>query len=141
MTNQSTINNYELRAEELRIGNLIDTEDGPMWIQCIRMLEGRYVVDVLPRFSSGRGRKVLPIEAVESIKLTPEILEKAGFEDMGKGHPPARYKCKPPFSYVITHFESEPEEFVFGDLTPIRYVHDLQNLFWCLTGDELDLQL
>jgi hypothetical protein len=79
------------------------------------------------------------------IKLSPEILEKAGFKKMkGWGTPLYRYG-----DIII----SQPLEdsFSFGyyreagrrgtTATGFKYVHELQNLVFALTGTELTIEL
>jgi len=79
-----------------------------------------------------------PLASFEPIVLTVELLEKAGFE-----------KTKHLFT---TYFETdglrlkvEDDDFqpvcgkeAFG--LPVQYVHQLQNLYYSLTGKELDIR-
>lgn len=115
-----------IKANELRIGN---------WI---RVFGGYAKVKLIP--------SELPIEP---IPLTPEILEKCGFvEDRGNY-----------WVDLMTHYlelinklqgwfpvyaqtpelSSEAEQRVL--LNRIDYLHQLQNLFFALTGTELNIDL
>jgi hypothetical protein len=78
----------------------------------------------------------------EPIPLTPKILKKAGFEPMNYGDGG--------FFYEITHgdftfTQGDKNGFceVFLNDTNLRvqYVHQLQNLYFALTGEELTINL
>lgn len=71
------------------------------------------------------------------VKLTPEIFEKAGFESFGVG-----------YLHVGTEILIHPFEAgykLFGSEWPIGkpffHVHQLQNLYFVLTGEELEIKL
>lgn len=80
----------------------------------------------------------------EPIPLTPEILEKAGFKwniyhqafhradfvyDLNSKHPEGS-------GYSLDTFRR-----VDCIVQPIKYLHQLQNIFYCLTGEELTINL
>jgi len=108
---------------ELRIGNWVKTIEGEIQIQ------NGWEID--------EGNETHPIP------LTEEWLERLGFNDDGfkqyeftKGG----IKVKKD-SYAI----SDPNWFVFhgfinqySELVSLKYVHSLQNLYFCLTNEELE---
>lgn len=82
--------------------------------------------------------------SAEPIPLTPEILEKCGFDCGFSG-----YK-KDGFAFTIWHNGKEGQDkdsFIIQDnvtqceLTTIKYLHQLQNLIFALTGTELEISL
>lgn len=66
---------------------------------------------------------------IDPIPLTPEILEKAGFEKMANT---LDWSC---YNEKIDHF------FFHSPDSRIQTVHQLQNLYFALTGEELNINL
>lgn len=120
-----------IQANELRIGNKIKFNN---------YLEKERIVTVNARFFSslagGRSTEEMkPDEEINNyysgIPLTPEILDKCGL--MGGGMFPA-----------IEYFTLESGSLFFeGYYTTvdIKYLHQLQNLYFALTGEELEVKL
>jgi hypothetical protein len=85
-----------------------------------------------------------PVDVLYPIPLTPEILEKAGFEyaagfaDSYNRHPITLYNN--PFKEGWT-VENLFEQQIKDDLLVIQHVHQLQNLYFALTGKELTINL
>lgn len=107
-----------INANELRIGNLVE-KNGVV-----------YVADFIT---------IRMAHNYNPIPLTPEILEKAGFEiqisqiDFWK-------KGK-----VYMYWDGEELSANFGHIEQldvhVKYLHQLQNLFFALTGEELTVSL
>lgn len=112
-----------MKENELRIGNWVD-----------------YSGSIIPVASIYIGQSTL--EYADPIPLTPEILEKAGFE----------------WSIYHQAFHKENFEFDINECFPkgyslstfkrrflivskIKYLHQLQNLYYALTGEELEIKL
>lgn len=92
---------------------------------------------------------------IEGIVLTPEILEKCGFYYKPCGISGADMWQGMGFWYRVN--ELPHQEFLLrGDFSRkkpialklvgwfnsnIEYLHQLQNLYWCLCGEELDIKL
>lgn len=77
---------------------------------------------------------------VDPIPLTPEILEKCGFEYEGistltKDGFPVYFKKKGAALQAFVHYLDKPIK------VPCEYVHQLQNLVYILTGEELNVEL
>jgi hypothetical protein len=80
------------------------------------------------------------ISQVEPVPLTPELLETAGFEASFHGYKKdgflfALWHYKDTDGYLVQYNQTEHE------VTIIHYVHQLQNLYFALTGKELELSL
>ncbi len=91
------------------------------------------------------------LEVTKPIPLTPEWLEKFGFEKLSDGAPIYCYKISGWSRLVIGGLTNEFKLFelqsvdVKGNefkeiiaIEPIKYVHQLQNLYFALTGNELN---
>lgn len=79
-------------------------------------------------------------EMFEPIPLTEEWLLKFGFENIGGYLWNCRELGENRFinnPYGITHFEIKGHY----EKKHIQYVHQLQNLYWCLCGKELEINL
>jgi len=83
------------------------------------------------------------IDAFKPIPLTPEILEKAGFEKKDMGIVWQYGKRGRNFWFLILH-DPKFEHFCFDSPHHthfFKYVHQLQNLIFALTGEELAIEL
>jgi len=116
-----------MKATELRIGN---------WVHAKGInVDGEVSIDILRLITDGKGKDYKPIP------LTEEWLEKFGFEEKRKGR------------YVIMSKYIDDDTFIDWDgdgswglqqsddwvtFPPtIKYIHQLQNLYFALTGEEL----
>lgn len=105
-----------IKANELRIGNIINSEYG------ILSAHGSMISDI-----DNGSFIALPIP------LTPEILEKCGFEKSGfdwfiHDFYLYHYPLSELFVYKYNYAERE-----------IQHLHQLQNLYFALTGTELEI--
>lgn len=131
-----------IQATELRIGNWVlelawDEDAGgnivgdPEGDQYVHVTVGllKYINDGNPPPSG--------ITRYEGIPLTPEILEKAGFESIYTNE----YRIAvdlPNSSYFIVGFVTGiPMEGFYSNGVYLKYVHQLQNIFFSLCGEEL----
>jgi hypothetical protein len=85
------------------------------------------------------------LHEIDPIPLTPEILEKVGFEKLGVEEDDIFYRL--PFGYLLGkqltisgYFEFDGK-FITHGKPEIKYVHTLQNLYFALTGTELTIEL
>jgi len=85
-----------------------------------------------------------PISVLNPIALTPEILEKCGF----KIRPTGGYckKISNNFEFYILTLGNMDEFYLLqfdsaGIMCPCKYLHQLQNLYLTLTGEELNPNL
>ena len=80
-------------------------------------------------------------DQIQPIPLTPEILEKCGFEktnriDFGEPNP-----CYTNFSLsLMIRHNSYFIDWMGGNIE-VKYLHQLQNIYFSLTGEELDVKL
>ena len=121
-----------MKANELRLGNYV-IED-----KKISRITG---IDDETRISTDLG--FFPytfIEEINPVPLTEEWLEKFGFEKIGTNY---QYK------WFLLHGNNKTGtvDFLLNEpysgkynATVLKHVHQLQNLFWCLTGQELTIK-
>jgi hypothetical protein len=110
---------------ELRLGNWVDNVG-----------DKEYVTALAVNFLATNGQIGIDIEKVYPIPLTPDILEKCGFrymEELNGLH----YKGHVVFKTISGDWIIDIER--KGLLINIYTLHQLQNLYFALTGDELQI--
>ena len=125
-----------INANELRIGNVVYTAFNPKGMKVPTVLDADYF------------RKVLDYGGNEfySIPLSPEILEAAGFEQTSNFHPEGpihTIKHKNGITFEVCylyHMVDVVENIGRIRIQNIKYLHQLQNLIWCLCGEELEIK-
>ena len=134
-------------ANELRIGNLIQTEKYGVKIE-VKAIFGKYGLEC---GNSGNDYDDYSpdIKDVKPIPLTEEWLIKFGFEaysthvnyielqiksNKPSNHVVIRYGLQRDYFNIFNHSECDFTEMQY--LTEVKFVHQLQNLFYCLSGGE-----
>ena len=121
-----------VNANELRLGNWVQHEPYPdeIWQVDYKLFES------------------IDLQLVEcvGIPLTPEILEKAGFEKLNtemsgckvyqKDFWRVAYSYRDENCFKLWHRQVSPPTW---RLAEFAYIHQLQNLYFALTGEELTL--
>ena len=121
-----------MNAKELRTGNYVKIGEEHESYNCV----GKTIKWELSNFYSLE-KGYNNIEWFDSISLTEEWLLRFGFTPILCFDKPRTIKClKQNFSIVS---KNDYFDFRFNDfkLTQIKYVHQLQNLYFSLTGEEL----
>lgn len=119
-----------IKTTELRLGNLIYDSDYKSNIT-VKAIQGNPLL----------------YEHWHPIELTPEILEKCGFVEKEN-----RNSDGDEISWQQLHLQGGRNFFTYYwgkldihdgdiDLSHIKYLHQLQNLFFYVTGEELNVQL
>ncbi len=129
-----------IQNKDLRIGNIIS-------IKRNYQIEFNEVIGIsddnvsITSLLDGGNFPRMELDLLQPIPLSPEILEKCGFEKDRYG-----------FGFSNSNFslywtEKRPERFlpcwkenVSSDIN-LRYLHQLQNCFYVLTGEELTIKL
>jgi hypothetical protein len=125
-----------MTANELRIGNWIyNSKGGPSKINEIkRHPSGERDFAHIVTFQ-GLGSFGGYVEDFRPIPLTPEILEKCGWEEYAIGY----YRLD---EFYIYYDNSGLNVYRFRDYpVTVKYLHQLQNLYFALTGTELNITL
>lgn len=138
----------EIKAGELRLGNYIYTEiqNGYDPKGIVKVTSINAFDNAINHWKDGPGSGSLKVWQYQGIPITPEILENAGFEsndiddnwtiyeDEEKGI--SGMNIKPYLNgYAFNPYGNE----VLG--VPCYYLHQLQNLYFVLTNQELTVNL
>lgn len=77
---------------------------------------------------------------IKPIELTPEILEAAGFVNVNHIHGYSFYNFQQKNRPVIRIYDSKTEVHTYILNNHVKYLHQLQNLYFALTGEELTIK-
>jgi len=126
-----------MKPNELRIGNLVRyANDGS---NCIVTLVGELGLSV--EVVKTKEITWIEFEEFEPILLTPEILEKAGFAYNDLDGDSGFWQIKHPNAAGLIQILEGEEGFTYSFQSTIKHLHQLQNLYFALTGEELDITL
>ncbi len=134
-----------MKAEELRIGNLVLRATGWDKNGVPFFSDNLYMVDNISSFSIGihdfpefQGCNEIPIKDLEPILLTEDWLIKFGFEIK------ENVLIKEGFRIFRGYWDSidlnQGSEYSGVAIQKIKTVHELQNIYYILTGKELELK-
>jgi hypothetical protein len=145
---------HKIKAEELKIGNYLISPHREIFIeeneQPVLVMPPEYIrvneilEDGVNRTTDMDNKLVAdyPYEGLTPIPLTPEMLEKAGFiNDRKGGIMVEEYSTASQGTFKgqwqITLIDAIPHPL----RNNIQYLHQLQNLYFALTGEELPITL
>jgi hypothetical protein len=125
-----------IKSNELRVGNYLLFDGLPNRVASIHS-------DDTMRFYTGQSEKThgcygMEDERINPVPLTPDILEKAGAKNDGREFILNVGALKMKFRYN-TEWYSELGEIYLG--SHVQYLHQLQNLRFAITGNELEINL
>jgi hypothetical protein len=113
-----------IQANELRIGNWVRIRESDTKVQV-----EAYMLNVSE------------LSNCQPIPLTPEILEKCGFERLTHktegGYKSSIYSYRGKYSFTV-FFDDGKLSVSFWQGNEKQYLHQLQNLYFALTGEELN---
>ena len=129
-----------MNARELRIGNWIFHTGGLGYIQ----VTGEMIAHI-ERFPDEKFMTSPPRDILKPIELTGERLIKCGFENIFNNE---IFKIRTIEETLFLQVQKVEHGYVAGikntagyiSLTMINYLHQLQNLYYCLTGKELEIK-
>ena len=119
-----------IQANECRINNWVRYDNREFQIHAI--------AEEFPCLNTDEfGIGVVSWKSLEPIPLSPEILENCGFEKDRYGFNHRDEHLSFYYKHGIANGTYEPawKETLIG--TPIKYIHQLQNLYFSLCGEEL----
>lgn len=140
---------YKLKANELRIGNLVSINGEAITIKSIEFNPASQEYYI--RVSYPHNYIQLKVEALEPILLTEEWLLKMGFTKDGL------FKNEYVFTlgkfffsfnnhmiYLINGYEGDVLNYVGSEITDgdnyIKHIHQVQNVYYSLTNEELTIR-
>jgi len=125
-----------IKPNELRIGNLVYHYEWNKLGKKLTPDSGRVTA------INGKSVTVGPYQRakIEGIPLTQEILEKCGFKKFERQRGIVQWENEAGHTVEYTNGEwSLSPEFNFW--IDVKYLHQLQNLYFALTGQELEVNL
>jgi len=136
-----------IQANELRIGNWVANVHTGVPVKVLEVLTSSILIntDTL-KFTKSY---TVPSKAYKGIPLTPEILQQLGFRFSPCGISGADMWQGMPFwsndDFVLRGNISTAKGGVLRLAgyfnSSVKYLHQLQNLYWCLCGHELEINL
>jgi hypothetical protein len=123
-----------ITPQELRIGNIVN-----------RINFGPHVITAIKHGEVRTDKGTLPIRAIEGIPLTEEWLLKFGFTqpliqcwklEISKDDD-ERMRSSIQISFAGCGYAQVCRSGINAKSAPVQYVHQLQNLYFALTGQEL----
>lgn len=130
-----------IAAQELRIGNWLKYNDLPITVSGISSTNFTCTY---------KGLLYMNMEDCQSIELSPEILDKCGFENLKiemsgcqvwnipNTHWRIAMSYRDEICFKLWHKQVSPPTWL---LSEFLYLHQLQNLYYCLVGQELQINL
>ena len=123
-----------MKANDLRIGNLVRWEDESKDIEKITSIEISHNNNGAVETENTEG--FIYLFEFQPIPITPEWLERAGFEKNG-----IRWCMKD----IKFHISNVNGHCVYGNhagdfIAKAQHIHQLQNLYFALTGNELEFK-
>lgn len=79
----------------------------------------------------------IPVDVISGLEITPEILLKAGAINK---HGCTYYVGKLKFTYEINELSQFVRFHYSGKVVYLQYVHELQNLYYAICRNELDIK-
>lgn len=133
-----------MKVNEVRLGNLVNGIDGRFPIHRVSAIKGN-VIETQP-FSSlswtslFEGTGVSPYLTVVPFRITQDWLVRLGFKLESKEGELSLYSHTETNNFL--HLNGNTAKFIFDStvLLQMEYVHQLQNVFYILTGQELSLR-
>ena len=128
-----------MKTNELRLGNYVTDNLGfTMYVV------GIYEDTVLLNFKGNEGDVwEVKEEELKGVVLDTELLIKSGFKRQVTGIGWDKYS-KDGIDLSLAPLKNDcyvPTFCVNGEYVRIIYLHQLQNIFWCLSGKELEINL
>lgn len=122
-----------IKANELRIGNLVN-----YWRsgRCVEQIVDN-ITQFGINFEDSDPNSVDYFESLTGIPLTPEILLKAGAINNGN----VFFIGKLKFTYEINELSQFVRFHYSGKVTYLQYLHELQNLYYAICRNEIDITL
>lgn len=140
-----------MKLGDLRLGNWVKINEGIGQVCCLMTVEYEdwSIGEDMPICVDGErynAPRSCTLEEVEGIPLTEEILLGCGFKEI-----PCSLKAYKQYSFdsriteeqcVMTLYSSDGKNFMATSIRDdIKYVHELQNVFYAMNKEELEVKL
>ncbi len=126
----------KLKSTELRIGNIVSFKG--LWDGEIEAIEK---IAIIIKDNEG----VFSIDSFEPVNLSAEVLQRYGFTKVNNAWVLPDYYDKSEFSteWKFSIWNSWENEYEYNSAefpVPLHSLHQLQNLYFTLTGEELNIK-
>ncbi len=132
----------ELEAKDLRIGNLVyGVSDGQKILSDVVSLDSVNLTEHPIWLISKYNQTSDEYESVEPIPITEEWLLKLGFKEQNT-EIGSRFRKKNFYIAKNTDFDfylKDVKSGIYIHLTKLDFVHELQNIWYCLNGKDLKI--
>ena len=119
--------------EELRIGN---------WVDTVYNIPYMKITEIKNSVVCGDNCKGMSYTSLKPIPLTGEILLKCGFESPYISDAYSRYYYHEEITGLFEIIHGEVQYSIDSNIVcEMGYLHQLQNLFYAITGKELEVKL
>jgi hypothetical protein len=126
-----------MKTNDLRIGNYVSFHD--VWCKVVGIDNDRILIE----YHNG-DTDYCHIDYIDPIELTEELLVKLGFE----GEMYEFCLLADDFNITVNLIENRVDISYFGNCEAelcikynVKYLHELQNLCYCITGQEIEIKL
>lgn len=142
-----------MKANELKINNLIDVINRSnevhlptgivLKIIAVGLFEAQCIPnEILITEADSSVIMDIPLRDLSPIPITSEWLERLGFEETYNSQ--FRIKFDHPCNYIGFDFSKNEDKSMegfryYGHYIKIKYIHTLQNIYFALTGKELEI--
>lgn len=137
-----------IKTSELRIGNVVLYSSNANHIVRITTIGGKTALNQFFVNLDKGGNHHIPDEHLRPIPLTPEIIEKCGFERDDEEDCNGYFAYRPDTAhYAMRLFINDKGHVCAHYLRAAistnhpQYLHQLQNLYFALTNEELEVKL
>jgi hypothetical protein len=122
-----------IKAKELRLHNKVYYNN---IVSTVTKVEAEWIGLDISEPAGNKGS--IPASVLDGIPLSPEILEKCGFDKLEEGvFECSKIRIRFFISAGVKVYSFAHDEFISN----APFVHQLQNLYFALTGEELTVQL
>lgn len=134
-----------ISINELRVGNLVSINNGFEMIVHSIFRDNTVYLDFVPPLINEGDIWEEDLKDINPITLTRELFLKFGFTDRFNNYHGKEFWTIPNLKIAFrnegdgAHVPCTNNEFLFSKGNRIKYVHQLQNLYFALTGEELKL--
>ena len=133
-----------INPKELRIGNLVNSAGMVMVVSRIyedRIFYKEYDPRTLMRHPSDIGANPIPLTHELLLKIGADYDDHRPFDEF-YDFESYYFECSK-LTNVAIHYSHNNKKFYYPkyEIAPVEYLHQLQNLFFALTGEELEIKL
>ncbi len=126
-----------MEVQELRLNNLLQFENNIVSVTGITKYKNEHQIQI----KLGAGKMLIPLEELEPVSLTSDLLSQLRVKESYRSDSRIRYELSDIIKYDFDLSTRKIlEGFVYcGNYIKCQYLHQLQNLYFIITGEELKI--